>query len=66
MIDLNHGLSLTQQAKSLGFSRSSVYYLPHPISEHDQTLMKRIESLREFRRLGCLSQATMADSSSCR
>ena len=45
MIDLNHGLSLTQQAKSLGFSRSSVYYLPHPISEHDQTLMKRMDRL---------------------
>ena len=45
MIDLNHGLSLTQQAKSLGFSRSSVYYLPHSISEHDQTLMKRMDRL---------------------
>ena len=45
MIDLNHGLSLTQQAKSLGFSRSSVYYLPHPISEHDPTLMKRMDRL---------------------
>ena len=45
MIDPGHGLSLSKQAKSLGISRGSIYYLPRPISERDQRLMKRIDRL---------------------
>jgi putative transposase len=45
MIDPDHGLSLTKQAKSLGISRGSIYYLPRPVSEHDQRLMKRMDRL---------------------
>lgn len=35
MIDRHHDLSITQQASLLGISRSSVYYLPRPVSEVD-------------------------------
>jgi len=45
MIDPDHGLSLTKQAKSLGISRGSIYYLPRPVSERDQRLMKRMDRL---------------------
>lgn len=45
MISPKHGLSLTRQAKSLGISRGSVYYLPRPVSEPDQQLMRRIDRL---------------------
>lgn len=45
MIDPDHGLSLTRQAKSLGISRGSLYYLPKPVSEMDQVLMNRIDRL---------------------
>jgi putative transposase len=41
MIDRDHGLSLGRQAKALGISRSSVYYLPRPISNADLALMRR-------------------------
>ena len=40
-----HKLSLTKQAQALGISRGSVYYLPRPASDRDQTLMKRIDKL---------------------
>ena len=43
MINPAHGLSLTRQAKSLGISRGSIYYLPRPVSDRDQALMKRID-----------------------
>lgn len=45
MINLEHQLSVTKQASTLGISRGSVYYLPRPLSEHDQALMKRIDKL---------------------
>jgi len=45
MIDREHPLSLTQQAKAVGISRGSVYYLPHPVSETDLALMRRIDAL---------------------
>lgn len=45
MIDPAHTLSITRQAKVLGISRGSVYYLPRPVSEEDQILMKRIDRL---------------------
>ncbi len=45
MIDRNHKLSLTRQAKTLAISRGSVYYQPRPISESDLALMKLIDRL---------------------
>ncbi len=45
MIDRNHDLSLTRQAKTLGISRGSVYYLPRPVSASDLALMRRIDAL---------------------
>ena len=33
MIDREHDLSITKQAEALNISRSSVYYLPRPVSE---------------------------------
>ena len=45
MIDGDHGLSITKQAKALGISRSSVYYLPRPVSSADLAIMRRIDEL---------------------
>ena len=45
MINPDHKLSLTKQASALGISRGSVYYLPRPVSDRDQALMKRIDRL---------------------
>ena len=45
MIDRNHPLPLTKQAEVIGISRSSVYYLPKPVSEADLALMRRIDEL---------------------
>ncbi len=45
MIDRNHSLSTSRQAKALGVSRSSVYYLPKPISKEDLVLMRRLDEL---------------------
>ena len=45
MIDRDHGLSTSRQAKALGISRGSVYYLPQPTSEADLVLMRRIDEL---------------------
>jgi len=45
MIDGDHGLSITGQAKALGISRGSVYYLPRPVSPADLAVMRRIDEL---------------------
>ena len=45
MIDRDHKLSLSRQAKALGISRGSVYYLPQLTSEADLVLMRRIDEL---------------------
>lgn len=45
MIDRHHDLPLTQQARLLGISRGSVYYLPRPVSDADLALMRRIDQL---------------------
>jgi putative transposase len=45
MIDRNHDLSISRQAKVLGISRGSVYYLPRPVSDVDLALMRRIDEL---------------------
>jgi putative transposase len=45
MIDRDHELSVSRQAKALGISRGSVYYLPRPTSATDLALMRRIDEL---------------------
>ncbi|WDR06969.1 IS3 family transposase [Devosia rhodophyticola] len=45
MIDRDHDLSVTSQARVLNISRSSVYYLPRPASPGDLALMRRIDEL---------------------
>ena len=46
MIDREHKLSVVRQAKLLGFSRGSVYYLPRPVSDGDLALMRRMALLQ--------------------
>jgi putative transposase len=45
MIDRNHALTISGQAKALGISRDSVYYLPRAVSAADLVLMRRIDEL---------------------
>jgi putative transposase len=45
MIDRRHLLPVSRQAKLIGIARSSAYYQPQPVSEADQTLMRRIDEL---------------------
>ena len=45
MIDRRHDLSIARQARVLGISRGSVYYLPRPLSAADLALMRRIDEL---------------------
>src|SRR4051794_21216038 len=45
MIDRTHELPITQQAKALGISRGSVYYLPRPVPAADLAIMRRIDEL---------------------
>ena len=45
MIDRSHELPLSGQAKALGISRGSVYYLGRPTSDDDLVLMRRIDEL---------------------
>lgn len=53
MIDRDHNLSVSTQAKLLNMSRSSVYYLPKPTSAADLELMRQIDELHlEFPFMG--------------
>ena len=45
MIDRDHQLSITRQAKLLEISRGTVYYLPRPVSEADLALMRKLDEL---------------------
>ena len=45
MIDRDHKLPISRQAKLLDISRGTVYYQPKPISPRDQILMDRIDRL---------------------
>ena len=45
MIEPNHQLSITRQAKLLKLSRGTVYYLPKPVSPANLALMRRIDEL---------------------
>jgi putative transposase len=45
MIDRSHTLPVTRQARELGISRGSVYYLPKPTSAADLAIMRQIDAL---------------------
>lgn len=45
MIDCGHALPLAAQARQLGISRGSIYYLPRPISNEDLAVMRRIDRI---------------------
>jgi putative transposase len=45
MIDRDHKLPITHQAKLLNISRGTVYYLPQPVRPADLALMRRIDEL---------------------
>jgi putative transposase len=45
MIDRAHALPVSKQAKALGISRGSVYYLPRQVPAADLALMRRIDEL---------------------
>ena len=45
MIDRDHKLPISRQAKLLDISRGTVYYQPKPVSPRDQMLMNRIDRL---------------------
>jgi len=54
MIDRAHKLSVARQAKLLGFSCGSVYYLPRPVPDGDLALMRRIDELHlDYPFAGC-------------
>jgi hypothetical protein len=45
MIERSDDLPVSRQAKALGISRGSVYYLPRPVSAEDLSVMHRIDKL---------------------
>jgi putative transposase len=45
MIDRQHTLPVAQQCQILEIARSSVYYVPQPVSEADLALMRQIDEL---------------------
>lgn len=45
MIDRSNELPVVRQCELLGLSRSSVYYVPRPVSDSDLALMRRIDEL---------------------
>ena len=45
MIDRSHDLPIARQARELGISRLSVYYLPRSVPPADLALMRRIDEL---------------------
>ena len=45
MTDRDHALPVTRQAKLVGISRGTVYYLPRPVSAADLALMRRMDRL---------------------
>ena len=45
MIDRTHGLPVAKQARALGLSRGSIYYLPRPVPAADLAVMRRMDEL---------------------
>jgi len=44
-MDRTHPLPLTRQARALGVSRGSFYYVPRPVADADLALMRRLDAL---------------------
>jgi putative transposase len=45
MIDREHDLPISRQAKALNISRGSVCYLPRPVPDADLEIMRRLDRL---------------------
>ena len=45
MINRSHNLPVVRQARELGISRGSVYYLPRPVCAADLAIMRRMDEL---------------------
>ena len=45
MIDAQHGLSISKQAKALNISRGSIYHQPRPVCVADLAIMQRMDEL---------------------
>jgi len=45
MIDREHALPISRQAKALGVCRGAVYYKPRPMSAEDLRIMRRLDEL---------------------
>ena len=45
MIDRVHTLPIARQARELGISRGSVYYMPRSVPASDLAIMRRIDEL---------------------
>ena len=55
MIDRDHDLPVTRQAKLLNISRGTVYYLPRPVADTDLAVMRRIDELHLEHPFTCLA-----------
>ena len=51
MIDRDHGLSVSRQAKALGISRGSVYYVPKSVDAADLVLISEKQIIKTARAL---------------
>ena len=67
MIDREHDLPITKQAKVLRISRGSVYYLPRPVSVSDLEIMRRLDRLHvEFPFAGSRMLRGLLSSDGCK
>jgi putative transposase len=67
MIDREHDLPITKQAKVLGISRGTVYYLPRLISMSDIEIMRRLDRLHlEFPFAGSRMLRGLLSSDGCK
>lgn len=67
MIDRSHALPLARQARELGISRGSIYYLPRPVPPADLAIMRRIDELHlEFPFAGSRMRTHPIAAASCR
>ena len=48
MIDRDHDLSLSRQAKALRVSRGAVYYKPRPVSAEDLKILRRLDERKRL------------------
>ena len=53
MIDRSHDLPIIKQVEVLRISRSSVYYLPRPVSSADLEIMRQLDRLHLEYRFAC-------------